>query len=341
MRKEIKKLIRKNITKLDGETLALSLGGLLLVILLLGSNLSSKEEKSFTIQDYSSSIVLDTNQVKNKKENTNDEQENLKEIEVTIHRSNGRIIHLPLEEYLIGVVGAEMPASFPIEALKAQAVVARTYSLKKMQEGKKLTDVVSTQSYKDNNELKTLWKSSYETYYQKVKAAVEDTRGLALYYDEKLIDAVYHSTSNGKTEDSMYVWGNEIPYLKSVDSSWDKESSSYLKQVSKDFLLVLQLLGIKEERANIEILSKDNSGRVLEVKVGNKIFNGVEFRKLLELRSTDFELSIENEKLVITTRGYGHGVGMSQYGASGMAKEGYHYDEILKHYYTGISIHES
>ena len=341
MKKEIKKLIRKNIILLDGETFAFFLGGLLLAILLLAGNLTSKKENLFIIHDSSPSIVLDTNPLKNKKEDINDKDEKLKEIEVTIYRKNGITIHLPLEEYLIGVVGAEMPASFPIEALKAQAVVARTYALKKIQEGKRLTDTVSTQSYKDNMELRTLWDSSYESYYQKVKMAVEATKGLVLYYEEDLIDAVYHSTSNGKTADSIYVWGSEVPYLKSVDSSWDEDSSSYLKQVSKDFLVVLQLLGIKEEMTNIKILSKDTSGRVLEVKVGNKTFNGVEFRNLLGLRSTDFDLSIENDKLVITTRGYGHGVGMSQYGASGMAKEGYQYDEILKHYYTGISIHES
>ena len=339
MRKEIKRLLRKNRIRLDGEAFALFLGGLLLAILLLISNPMSK--KGVAIQDSSPSIVLDTNQVKNKQEDINDKDEKLKETEVTIYRNNGTIIHLPLEEYLIGVVGAEMPASFPIEALKAQAVVARTYALKKIQEAKKLTDTVSTQSYKDNNELKSLWASSYETYYQKVKMAVEATKGLVLYYQEGLIDAVYHSTSNGKTEDSVYVWGSEIPYLKSVDSSWDKTSSSYFKQISKDFFVVLQLLGVKEEGANIEVLSKDISGRVLKVKVGSKTFSGVEFRSLLGLRSTDFDLSIENNKLVITTRGYGHGVGMSQYGASGMAKEGYQYDEILKHYYTGISIHES
>lgn len=340
MRKEIKKFIRKNIIQLDGEVLALSLGVFLLIILLLVSNPISKEKVSFSMQDCSSSIVLDTNQIKNKKENIK-EQENLKEIEVTIYRNNGTIIHLPLEEYLIGVVGAEMPASFPIEALKAQAVVARTYALKKIQEGKKLTDTVSTQSYKDNNELKGLWESSYEAYYQKVKMAVEATKGLVLYYEEDLIDAVYHSVSNGQTEDSMYVWGSEIPYLKSVDSSWDRKVSSYTKTITKDFNIVMQLLGITKESTNIEILSRDISGRVLKIKAGNQEFSGVEFRNLLGLRSTDFDFSIEDGNMIITTRGFGHGVGMSQYGASGMAKEGYQYDEILKHYYTGISIHES
>ena len=281
-----------------------------------------------------------TNITENNKIESSKEETSSIEKQVTVYRTNGSVITLSMNEYLIGVVGAEMPASFSIEALKAQAVVARTYALKKIESGQKLTDSVSTQSYKDNNELQKLWGNSYNTYYQKIKNAVESTKDLAIYYQGELIDAVYHSTSNGKTEDSIYVWGNSIPYLKSVDSSWDKDASSYLRETSKDFNNVLNLLNINiKEDINFEILSRDESGRVLEIKVGNDTFSGVEFRNLLGLRSTDFDLSIENNTLNIITRGYGHGVGMSQYGANGMAKQGYTYDKILKHYYTGISIY--
>ncbi len=268
------------------------------------------------------------------------EKPSITEQQVTVYRSNGTVITLSLEEYLIGVVGAEMPASFPLEALKAQAVVARTYALKKIESGGKLTDTVSTQSYKDNNELKKLWGSSFDTYYQKIKTAVTATKGLSIYYQGKYIDAVYHSTSNGKTQDAAYVWGNSVPYLKSVDSSWDKEATSYLREVAKDFTNVLNLLGVDmSDDISFEILSRDYSGRVEKVRVGNQTFSGVEFRNLLGLRSADFDLSLENGNLIITTRGYGHGVGMSQYGASGMAKAGYTYQQILKHYYTGVSIY--
>ena len=268
------------------------------------------------------------------------EKPSVTEQQVTVYRSNGTVITLSLEEYLIGVVGAEMPASFPMEALKAQAVVARTYALKKIESGGKLTDTVSTQSYKDNNELKKLWGSSFDTYYQKIKTAVTATKGLSIYYQGKYIDAVYHSTSNGKTQDAAYVWGNRVPYLKSVDSSWDKEATSYLREVSKDFTNVLNLLGVNiNDDISFEILSRDYSGRVEKVRVGDQTFSGVEFRNLLGLRSADFDLSLENGNLIITTRGYGHGVGMSQYGASGMAKAGYTYQQILKHYYTGVSIY--
>lgn len=269
-----------------------------------------------------------------------EEKETPNEKEITVYRTNGSVINLSMVEYLIGVVGAEMPASFNVEALKAQAVVARTYALKKIESGGRLTDSVSTQRYKDNNELKNDWGSSFDTYYQKIKDAVESTKDLAIYYQGNLIDAVYHSTSNGKTEDSIYVWGNSIPYLKSVDSSWDTSASSYLRETNKDFNNVLTLLGIDiREDISFEILSRDNSGRVLEIKVGEETFSGVEFRTLLGLRSADFDLTLENNTLNITTRGYGHGVGMSQYGANGMAKQGYTYDKILKHYYTGVSIY--
>lgn len=258
---------------------------------------------------------------------------------VTIYRTNGDVITIPFDDYLIGVVASEMPASFPTEALKAQAVVARTYALKRLKNNMKLTDSVSTQCYKDNDQLKAMWKTSYDTYYKKIKNAVETTKNQAIYYQEDYIDAVYHSTSNGKTEDAMYVWGNSSPYLKSVDSSWDKDSTSYLKEVKKDLSNVLDILGIDINDTSFEILSRDNSGRVEKIRFGNREFTGVEFRNLLGLRSADFDLKQVDNTLVITTRGYGHGVGLSQYGASGMAKAGYDYIEILKHYYTGVSIY--
>lgn len=282
--------------------------------------------------------------VENKETNENPKQEESSYTsksetdKVTIYRTNGDVITIPLDEYLIGVVGAEMPASFPIEALKAQAVVARTYALKKIKNNAKLTDSVSTQCYKDNNQLKEMWKNSYNTYYQKIKSAVEATKNQAIYYQNDYIDAVYHSTSNGKTEDAMYVWGNSSPYLKSVDSSWDKNSTSYLKEIEKDLSNVLNILGVDVSNTSFEILSRDSSGRVEKVRFGNREFTGVEFRNLLGLRSADFDIKQIDNTLIITTRGYGHGVGLSQYGASGMAKEGYNYIEILKHYYTGVTI---
>ena len=259
-------------------------------------------------------------------------------IYVKFHRRNGSIISLELEEYLIGVVSSEMPASFNIEALKAQAVVARTYALKKTSEGKILTDTVSTQSYKDNNELKSIWGNNYDKYYNKIKNAVNLTKGIVITYNNKYIDAVYHSTSNGKTEDAIYVWGNDIPYLKSVDSSYDKNVSSYERK--KEFTLeeISNILDSNITSDTLFILERNTSNRVTNIKFNDIEVCGTTFRNLLGLRSTDFNIETNEKSIVITTYGYGHGVGMSQYGANEMAKLGYTYENILKHYYKNITI---
>ena len=231
-----------------------------------------------------------------------------------------------------------MPASFNIEALKAQAVVARTYAKKVLDRGGKLTDNVSTQAYKDKEQMRLMWGSSFDTYYSKIKQAVNETEGVAIYYSGEYIDAVYHSTSNGYTEDAVYVWGNEIPYLKSVNSTWDIGTTSYLRTEEKSSSVLWNTLGLSvDSNTNIEIVSKDDSGRVLELKIGENTYDGVTFRKLLNLRSTDFDLEINDGNLIITTRGYGHGVGMSQYGANEMAKQGYSYAVS----YTHLRAHET
>lgn len=255
---------------------------------------------------------------------------------ITVYRSNGSVIEITLEEYLIGVIGAEMPASFNIEALKAQAVIARTYALKSIEQGKRLTDTVSTQAYKDNDELKNMWGNNYNTYYNKIKSAVVLTDGLTVKYQGKYIDALYHSTSNGKTENSSNVFSNQFPYLVSVDSSWDLNVSSYQKDVYKELSFILSTFGVYG--GDIKILSRNESGRVSEVMVGDKIVSGVQFRNSLGLRSADFDIQSDGSNVKITTRGFGHGVGMSQYGANEMAKEGYSYIDIIKHYYTGVSV---
>lgn len=259
---------------------------------------------------------------------------------VTVHRSNGQIVKIELEQYLIGVIGAEMPASFSPEALKAQAVVSRTYTLKAISNGKKLTDTVSTQAYKDNNQLKSMWGSSYNTYYNKIKNAVNATKGMYITYNNKYIDAVFHSTSNGYTEDSGNVWNNSYPYLKSVASPWDKSASSYERTTSISYDQASKILGFNINKSTpIKILSKNKSGRIASIMIGNKTYTGVKFRTLFNLRSADFDIKL-NDKIEITTKGYGHGVGMSQYGANGMAKAGYNYNQIIKHYYTGVSINK-
>lgn len=282
-----------------------------------------------------------SNFTETKKDNYKEtKKENIKknEITVTVYRNNGKIINLELEEYVLGVVGAEMPASFNIEALKAQAILARTYALKSIKNGKKLTDTVSTQAYKDNSELQKLWKNDYTKYYEKIKKAVNETKGKVILYNNEYIDAVYHSTSNGKTENSKNVWKNILPYLVSVDSSWDKNVKSYKKETIFEINEFCNILKLDvEEPITYEIIHNE-TGRVRQITINNKTFAGTEFRNLLKLRSTDFEIEINDEKVKVTTYGYGHGVGMSQYGANEMAKQGYSYIQILKHYYTGVVI---
>lgn len=379
MKKIIINFITKNHIKFNGEKVFLSVGGILLAVMLLTENTSTYDEAKLTyvnqniIPNLEISTLVDNNQnsleinsikVDSKKQETNSnnkikekeptvfeqkpspkddsisKQEDTSSKQVTIYRSNGNVVSMDLEEYLIGVVGAEMPASFQMETLKAQTVVARTYALKLLASGKKLTDTVATQVYKDNNELKKLWGNSYSTYYHKIKEAVTSTKGVLIYYQGNYINALYHSTSNGKTEDASMVWGSSVPYLKSVDSKWDIQASSYLREIKEDFTNVLNLLGISNDtNIQFEIISRDESGRVEKIKVGDKIFDGVTFRNLLKLRSTDFSITVIDNQVSITTKGYGHGVGLSQYGANGMAQEGYTYKEILKHYYTGVEVY--
>lgn len=273
----------------------------------------------------------------NKPIETEKNEVTIKKEMITIKRSNGTILNLELEEYIIGVVAAEMPASFEIEALKAQAIAARTYALKAKEDNVTLTDTVSTQSYKDNEAPKALWGSSYNTYYNKIKNAVQSTEGLVMTYNGSLINAFYHSTSNGYTEDSTAVFG-AYPYLKSVESNVDKKVSSYKRVISMTYEDINKKLGIPVTSTSEINYVKNSSNRVDKIIIDNNIYDGIKFRNILGLRSTDFTLTLNESNISITTLGYGHGVGMSQYGAHEYSKLGWSYSDILKHYYTGITI---
>lgn len=273
--------------------------------------------------------------VSNKEETK--KEENANAFMVSIKRSNGSIVKLELEEYIIGVVAAEMPASFNIEALKAQAIAARTYAIKAVQNNIQLTDTVSTQVYNDQNELKSKWSSSFNTYYNKIKNAVNATSGLVMKYNGTLINAYYHSTSNGYTEDATYVF-KSYPYLKSVESPYDKNVSSYLRTVTFSYEDISNKLGVPITPLSEIIINRNTSSRISTIIIDSNIYEGTKFRTLLGLRSTDFDFELNEDNISITTRGYGHGVGMSQYGANEYAKIGWNYNQILTHYYTGISI---
>ena len=259
--------------------------------------------------------------------------------EITVYRSNGSVINLNMTDYLIGVVSSEMPASFNFEALKAQSVLARTYALKAKQTGKKLTDTVSTQSYIDIDQMKNKWGNSFNTYHNKIKNAVENTNGEYLSYNGNYIEALYHSTNNGKTESSLDVFGNYYPYLISVSSEYDKNASSYLRTINMPLDTISNKLGLSLNNDSvISILSYTDGGNIKEININGNNFSGKKVRELLGLRSADFDISISDNNANITTRGYGHGVGMSQYGANGMANAGYSYKDILSHYYPGTTL---
>ena len=253
---------------------------------------------------------------------------------------NDEIINIDLENYVIGVVACEMPASFKDEALKAMAVAARTYALYKMKKNNKydLTATTKDQCYITIDEMKNKWKNNYEKYYNKIKKDVYSTEGEYLTYNGDVIIAFYFSISNGYTENVENVFSQKLDYLVSVDSSFDskysyKESEKEIKL--KDFLNKIGIKDTKIEKISIE---RYNTGRVKTIKVNNKSFKGTNFRTKLGLRSTDFEIKYDTNKVYITTKGYGHGVGMSQYGANAMADLGYKYEDILKYYYTGVKI---
>ena len=252
------------------------------------------------------------------------------------------ITNINLEDYIIGVVAAEMPASFELEALKAQAVAARTFAMYKKETRNLDYDLikgVKDQAYKDNKTLLAQWKVNFFTNYLKIRQAVEETQGQVLTYNGEVINAFYFSMSNGYTENCELVFAQDLPYLNSVSSKWDNESLnnySYTINFSKEDFC--SSLGITCDSVEIQDITRSDSNRVLTITINNQTFKGTEMRSKLGLRSTDFDIVINESGVTITTRGYGHGVGMSQYGANGMAKEGYSYEEIVKYYYQNTEI---
>lgn len=265
----------------------------------------------------------------------------------------GACMKMRLESYLCGVVAAEMPASFESEALKAQAVAARTYTLRRMEKpcGRSgadiCTDSTCCQAYKDTEALKKNWKKDYEKNIEKVTEAVRATEGEAIYYEGELIEALYHSSSGGRTEDAQHVFAQARPYLISVASPGEESSAkfrdtltlsrkSFAKKVNKEWKNAnLKASKLMEQ---VKIVSRYESGRVETIRLGKAEATGRDLRKLLELNSANFSIAYTDEDVILSTLGYGHGVGMSQYGANAMALEGADYHEILSYYYSGVEI---
>lgn len=258
--------------------------------------------------------------------------------------ATGKIDNVLLEDYIVGVLAGEMPVSFEIEALKAQAVAARTYVMKRLVNNKNsdydIIDTTLNQVYLDNDELKKKWGNNYVNYINKLKTAVLETSGEYITYKDNIIDALFFSTSVGATENSEEVFVSALPYLRSVDSSWDAEVSPVFSENNtfnlKDFYNKLNLT--YSNNLSIDVLQTTSTGRIKKIKINGTTFNGTAVAGKLGIRSDYFNISRDNDTVLVTTKGYGHGVGMSQYGAEAMAKKGYTYDKILKHYYKDVDI---
>ena len=263
-----------------------------------------------------------------------------------------KVVRLGLEDYLVGVVAAEMPARFSTEALKAQAVAARTLTIKRMRSfggrgcsHSKEADLCDQpgdgQAWLSESDLRRAWGWRYSGFQSKIARAVAETRGLVLLYEHRPIDAVYHSTCGGTTEDAALVWGHRIPYLQSVVCGYDSFSPRYRTRVKIARDEFLRRLGLKPSGRTalaLHILGRSPSGRVTSVSVAGKVFTGSAFRQAVGLRSADFSYALQGNNVIFTVKGYGHGVGLCQYGAEGMARKGADYAQILKHYYRGVTM---
>ena len=274
-----------------------------------------------------------------------------------IHSDSGTVEELNLDEYLYGVVSAEMPASYETEALKAQAIVARTYTIYQIKHNSQkhenadiCDNYACCQAWISKEERLTKWKQEEaEQNWNKIVDCVNSTTNKIVTYNGEPINAFFHSNSGGITESSVNVWGGiDYPYLKAVETAGEDGYTQFASQVQlkKDELLKK----LKETYSDCEIdFSKEDcvkiidyttSGRVKTIKFGNKEIAGTEARKILGLKSTNFIVEIGENEITFSVKGNGHGVGMSQTGADSMAKSGANYEEIIKHFYTNVEITE-
>lgn len=251
---------------------------------------------------------------------------------------DGKTVAMDMQSYLTGVVLAEMPTDFEAEALKAQAVVARTYALKRLETGDKHPGSVCTrpgccQGYRDPEEFPDLA-------VKKAANAVEETDGMVLRYGGELIDATYFSCSGGSTEDAAAVWGADVPYLQAVDSPGENAAydTDRVQFSGEEFAGMLEQNLPGEPEAWFGPVTYTRGGGVDTMEIGGRVYRGTELRSIFGLRSTDFTVSVEEDTIEIETHGFGHRVGMSQYGADAMAASGSSFDEILAHYYVGTSL---
>lgn len=266
-------------------------------------------------------------------------------IQVGVLDKDGTVQNMDLDTYLLGVVLGELPGSFHEEAIKAQIVAVRTLTLRRLSgDGKHGAAAVCMESgccQAFCNPEEYISSGGSEEYIECVKACIAATENQVLLYDGRLIDAAYFSCSGGRTEDAVAVWGSEVPYLQAVDSPGEELASHYMDTVTMDlssFKNALGLIAVEDSVISVEKIIYTRGGGVASMTISGVTFTGMQVRTLLRLRSTNFTIAISGELVTITTKGFGHRVGMSQYGAEAMALAGSSYEEILLHYYTGTEI---
>lgn len=262
-----------------------------------------------------------------------------------LRQSDGTLCVMDMDTYLVGVLLAEMPASFAHEAKCAQAVVARTYTRKafvtggKHGDGSVCTNAACCQSYCSPEEYRE--KGGTEAAIEDAQAAVMETSGYVLTYDDELIEAPYFSCSGGSTEDAVAVWGTDFPYLRATESPGEEEAAHYRDSVTFSKEEFASCLGVElrgDPASWISDIDYTAGGGVASVNIGGTLYTGTQVRTLLGLRSTAFEITTQGDGITVTTRGFGHRVGMSQYGADAMAETGSTYAQILAHYYDGTTL---
>lgn len=276
----------------------------------------------------------------------------ISKLTVKLYRhENDKVEEMDLEEYLEGVVAAEMPASFDIEALKAQAVASRTYVVSRIINNQKIhniadvCDTTHSQAYIDKSKYKDKFGSKENEYIEKIRKAIKETEGEVLYYNDEIVkNALYFAISSGRTENAEEVFSFSEPYLKSVDSDFDQDAPNVTKEYVFSEEEFIDKINESYKDANVtsyddvEIIDFTESGSVQKIRLGDEVIRGLDFRNLLGLNSSNIKMKKEDNNIIIKVRGYGHGVGLSQWGAGKMGELGYKYDEILKHYYTGVEV---
>ena len=260
-----------------------------------------------------------------------------REVTVSVEGTERR---MALSDYLCGVLMGEMPGSFPLEALKAQAVAARTYTLQRLEAGGALSDdPAECQAFCDPDQAGTKYGEQADAIMEKLRRAVEETDGQVMIYDGTLITATYFSCSGGRTESAQAVWGSSVPYLLSVDSPGEEDADSFESRMELTRSELMERLEIPD--TEIREITYTEGGGVETMTIGGRSFSGVELRQRLGLRSTNFQIDISGDTVTVDVKGFGHRVGMSQYGAKAMAERGQSYREILAWYYTGAELTEA